>query len=105
MSFPWARHYDPGVPLEAEFPQATIPDLLFEATARNPRAPALVFFGKTTTYGQLLDQIQRLARAFRNLGLEPGERLAVLFPTAPNWWRPTTPSSPWGAWRYSSTLC
>jgi long-chain acyl-CoA synthetase len=83
MSFPWARHYDPGVPLEAEFPQATIPDLLFEAAARNPGAPALVFFGKTTTYGQLLDQVQRLARAFSNLGLEPGERLAVLLPNCP----------------------
>jgi long-chain acyl-CoA synthetase len=83
MSFPWARHYDPGVPLEAEFPQATIPDLLLDATARNPAAPALVFFGKTTIYGQLLDQVQRLARAFRNLGLEPGERLAVMLPNCP----------------------
>jgi long-chain acyl-CoA synthetase len=56
---------------------------LIEATARAPGAPALVFFGKITTYGQLLDQVQRLARAFQDLGLKPGERLALLLPNCP----------------------
>jgi len=83
MEYSWARHYDPGVPLEVEIPQDTVPGLLLEVTARSPGSLALVFFGKTITYQDLLDQVRRLARAFRNLGLKPGERLAILLPNCP----------------------
>ena len=83
MSHPWARHYDPGVPLEVAVSQATIPGLLVQAATKSPGAPALIFFGKKTSYGQLLDQVRRLARALQNLGLGPGERLAVLLPNCP----------------------
>jgi long-chain acyl-CoA synthetase len=83
MSRPWARHYDPGVPLEVAVPRETVPGLLVRAASQSPGAPALVFFGKKTTYGQLLDQVRRLARAFQNLGLGPGDRLAVLLPNCP----------------------
>ena len=83
MEYSWARHYDPGVPLEVELPQGTVPGLLLEVTARSPGSEALVFFGKTVTYQDLQDQVRRLARAFRNLGLGPGERLAILLPNCP----------------------
>jgi long-chain acyl-CoA synthetase len=83
MRHPWARHYDSGVPLEVTVPQVTVPGLLVLAAGRVPGASALVFFGKKITYGQLLDQVRRLARAFQNLGLGSGERLAVLLPNCP----------------------
>lgn len=83
MNFPWARHYDPGVPLEVDVPRATIPELLNQTAGRSPDQAALVFFGKTTTYGRLRDQARRLARSFQDLGLEPGERLGVLLPNCP----------------------
>jgi long-chain acyl-CoA synthetase len=83
MNLPWARQYDPGVPLEVEVPQATIPELLIKTAGRSPDRAALVFFGKKTTYGRLGDQARRLARSFQDLGLEPGERLAVLLPNCP----------------------
>ncbi len=83
MNLPWARQYDPGVPLEVEVPRAAIPELLSGAAGRSPDRAALVFFGKKTTYGRLWDQVRRLARAFQDLGLEPGERLAVLLPNCP----------------------
>jgi long-chain acyl-CoA synthetase len=83
MNLPWARQYDPGVPLEVEIPRAAIPELLRGAAGRSPDLAALVFFGKTTTYGRLWDQVRRLSRSFQNLGLGPGERLAVLLPNCP----------------------
>ena len=83
MSSPWARHYDPGVPLEVQIPRATVTDLLVEAARTAPASTALVFFGKKTSYGHLLDQVRRLARSFLDLGLGPGERLAVLLPNCP----------------------
>ncbi len=83
MNLPWARQYDPGVPLEVEVPRAAIPELLSGAVGRSPDRAALVFFGKITTYGRLWDQVRRLARSFQDLGLRPGERLAVLLPNCP----------------------
>lgn len=83
MSRPWARHYDPGVPLEVTVPRETLPGLLVQAARQSPGAPALIFFRKKTSFTQLLDQVRRLARAFQNLGLGPGDRLAVLLPNCP----------------------
>ena len=83
MSSPWAQQYDPGVPLEVAIPRATVPELLTEAAARAPESSALVFLGKITTYRQLLEQVQCLSRAFKDLGLKPGDRLAVLLPNCP----------------------
>ena len=48
-----------------------------------PGAPALVFFGRTISYQQLSELAARLARAFQDLGLAPGERLAILLPNCP----------------------
>jgi long-chain acyl-CoA synthetase len=83
MSTPWARHYDPGVPLEVEVPRTTVTGLLVDAARRVPASTALVFFGKKTSYGRLLDQVRRLAQSFLDLGLGPGEPLAVLLPNCP----------------------
>jgi long-chain acyl-CoA synthetase len=83
MSTPWARHYDPGVPLEVEVPRTTVTGLLVDAARRVPASTALVFFGKKTSYGRLLDQVRRLAQSLLELGLGPGEPLAVLLPNCP----------------------
>jgi long-chain acyl-CoA synthetase len=45
---------------------------------------ALISRGKTTTYGELRDQVGRLRAAFIGLGMQPGDRLALL--CANNWY-------------------
>ena len=83
MTLPWAPHYDPGVPLTVGPVTTSLPRLLLQAAAQSPQAPALVFFGRTTTYGELNTQTARLARALQNLGLAPGERLGIFLPNCP----------------------
>ena len=83
MLRPWAQYYDPGVPLTVAPATTTLPALLLAAAAKSPQAPALVFFGRVFTYGQLHDQAARLARGLRILGLAPGERLGILLPNCP----------------------
>ncbi|MCB1258551.1 MAG: AMP-binding protein, partial [Microthrixaceae bacterium] len=39
---------------------------------------ALISRGKPTTYGSLRDQVTRLRSGLVKLGLEPGDRLAIL---------------------------
>jgi long-chain acyl-CoA synthetase len=83
MTFPWASHYDPGVPLTVGPVTTSLPWLLLNAAERSPQAPALVFFGRALTYGQLNQQAASLAHALRGLGLAPGERLGLLLPNCP----------------------
>ncbi len=83
MPLPWARQYDPGVPLSVGPATTSIPWLLLHAAAQTPQAPALDFFGRTFSYRQLSELAARLARAFKDQGLSPGERLAILLPNCP----------------------
>ncbi len=83
MSFPWLKHYDPGVPPEVAPPQASVPWLLGQAAAKAPDAPALIFYGKTLTYRAFQEQAARVAQSLKALGLLPGERLAILLPNCP----------------------
>jgi long-chain acyl-CoA synthetase len=83
MTLPWAQHYDPGVPLTVEPVTTSLPRLLLQAAEKSPQAPALVFFGRTITYGELNTQTARLAEALKSLGLVPGERLGIFLPNCP----------------------
>jgi long-chain acyl-CoA synthetase len=83
VTLPWAPHYDPDVPLTIEPANDALPWLLLHAAAKTPQAPALVFFGRVFTYGQINEQAARLAQAFKSQGLAPGERLAILLPNCP----------------------
>lgn len=47
-------------------------------------APALISRNRTTTYGQLRDQVARLRGGLVGLGLEPGDRVGIL--CANNWY-------------------
>jgi long-chain acyl-CoA synthetase len=82
-TFPWANHYDLGVPLEIEPVTSSLPWLLIQAAQRSPGAPALAFFGRIISYAGLAEQVARLAHAFKSSGLAPGERLAILLPNCP----------------------
>jgi len=84
MSAPlWASQYDPGIPLMVAVPPSSVPWLLLEAAAKSPQTPALAFFGRRFSYGDLSGQAARLAQAFKDLGLGPGERLGIYLPNCP----------------------
>ena len=44
---------------------------------------ATEFFGRTTTYDQLGDQISRAAEGLRQLGVQAGDRVAIVLPNSP----------------------
>jgi long-chain acyl-CoA synthetase len=83
MTLPWVPNYDPGVPPEVEPVSSSLPWLLIRAAEKSPQAAALAFFGKTIPYATLREHTARLAQALKDLGLAPGERLAVLLPNCP----------------------
>lgn len=48
-----------------------------------PDKPALIFEGKTYTYCQLDEAVNRLANGLRTLGVEKGDRVALFLPNIP----------------------
>ncbi|WP_234505397.1 long-chain-fatty-acid--CoA ligase [Thermus brockianus] len=80
---PWLAHYDPGVPAEVEVPPIPLWRLLEESAQRFPKNVALEFLGKTLTYGETWDLARRFARGLQDLGVKPGERVAIMLPNTP----------------------
>lgn len=81
---PWLAHYDDGVPPTlAPYPTRTLVDYLADAARDRPRQAALLFKGATVTYGELDRLSDACAAAFRSLGVQRGDRIALLLPNCP----------------------
>lgn len=79
----WQSQYDLEVPATLTIPALTLPDLLYQAAAACPLQPAISFFGNTIPYRQLTQLVRQAAAGLAQLGLEPGQRLALLLPNCP----------------------
>ena len=82
-SAPWVRYYQPGVPAEIEAPTESLVALYERSVAEAGPAIATDFFGRTTSYAELGDQISRAAEGLRRLGVRAGDRVALILPNCP----------------------
>jgi len=80
---PWVSGYAPGVPSEVETPEGSLSHLIEESVQTYGKHVALEFFGATTTYAELGDQIVRAAEGLRKLGVSKGDRVALVLPNCP----------------------
>ena len=80
---PWGRSYAPGVPIDIDVPDESLVDLLEASADRFGDLVALDFFGATTTYARLADQVSRAAEGLRRLGVGAGDRVALVLPNCP----------------------
>jgi len=76
----WFKSYAPGVPHTVDFLDITLQEALTNTAEKFPESPALVFQGKSINYKELNDLVSRFAAALRGLGIEPGNRVALLLP-------------------------
>lgn len=79
----WTRNYQPGVPAEIEIPTEPLTAMCERACAAGGSTVALEFFGARTTYAQLADKIARAAEGLRRLGVQRGDRVAIILPNCP----------------------
>ena len=83
MQRPWLEHYEQGVPREFTGEALTLPQLLEHAAQTFAARPALEFLGHRQTYRQLWANVQHFAAGLQHLGVQPGERVAVMLPNTP----------------------
>ncbi|MFJ6652524.1 long-chain-fatty-acid--CoA ligase [Microbacterium sp. NPDC091313] len=80
---PWTASYADGVPDDLDEVGGSLVDIV-EASARDyPDAPALQFFGRETTYRELLEQIERAAAGLHARGVRAGDPVAIVLPNCP----------------------
>ena len=82
MNRPWLRFYG-DVPETLDYPEVSLYDAVMTTVHRIPDAVAFDFLGRTATYRELGEAIDRCADAFATLGLDQGERITISMPTSP----------------------
>lgn len=80
---PWLRHYDDGVPALLDYPSFPLYRLLDDTAGRQPDHPCTTFFGKRMSYRAVKDASDRLAASLQALGVQAGDRVALLLPNSP----------------------
>jgi long-chain acyl-CoA synthetase len=81
---PWLEHYDDGVPASLQpYPAGTIVDVVEAAARERPEHPALLFKGRTVTYGELSRASTAFAASLAADGVVKGDRVALLLPNCP----------------------
>jgi long-chain acyl-CoA synthetase len=79
----WYKHYDLRIPRSIEYPDVCLPLALQKNALSLPNTIATEFFGARLTYAALWNQILRFANALSQLGVKPGDRVAILLPNCP----------------------
>ncbi|HEY0187160.1 MAG TPA: AMP-binding protein [Cellulomonas sp.] len=77
---PWHSSYSAGVPAEIEVPDEPLNAALDRAAATWPDRVAVDFMGATTSYAELVAEVDRGAEALRRLGVRAGDRVAIALP-------------------------
>ena len=99
--YTWLDHYDAGVPATLEpYPDRTLLDYLGETAREHPERTALLFNGGKVTYGQLERLSDALAAGLVQLGVRPGDRVALCLPNCPQFI-----IAEFGVWKAGAISC
>lgn len=80
---PWHRHYPEEIPATLDYDRKALHQFLYEAADLYPEKKALHFMGKEITYKEVLQQTETFAAYIQKLGLEKGDRVAIMLPNSP----------------------
>lgn len=84
-SRPWTRHYDYNVPATLRYPTTPVQTALAIPANTYPNKVALDFFGTTTTFYELRQQVLRFSNALAGLGVTQGDRVGIQLGNCPQY--------------------
>ncbi len=82
---PWLEWYAKGVPADVEIPEKSIPEMVDDAVKKWGDKTALVFYGKKIKHKEIHEWSLRFAAALHDLGVQKGDRVAILLPNCPQY--------------------
>ena len=79
----WHKAYAPGVAPSIDYENIIMPEAL-ERTAKNyPDNTSFIMMGKKISFSQLNDLVNRFATALADLGIQKGDKVALILPNIP----------------------
>ncbi len=99
MERPWYKSYAKGIPYNLNYEKTTMPAALQRTVRDFPEKTALVFLDTRISYRQLEEMANRFANALIDLGVKPGDKVAMLMPNMPQ-----LVAATYGAWRAGAVV-
>ncbi|HVJ49963.1 long-chain fatty acid--CoA ligase [Desulfitobacterium sp.] len=82
---PWLSSYEPGVRATLEIPNITLLEMFKQTVERFSEHPALLFQGRSWSYRQMDEAVERMARALSYRGVKSGDRISIYMPNSALW--------------------
>ncbi|AWE08261.1 long-chain fatty acid--CoA ligase [Lysinibacillus sp. 2017] len=79
----WLASYPEEIPHTLELPKIPVQQFLTKAYEEVPNNVAVHFMGKELTYKELYESAMKFANYLRSLGVEKGDRVAIMLPNCP----------------------
>ncbi|WP_339262664.1 long-chain-fatty-acid--CoA ligase [Solibacillus sp. FSL W7-1472] len=79
----WLASYPKEVPHSIELPEIPVHQFLTQAFESMPNKVAIHFMGRELTYKELYESALKFANYLRSLGVEKGDRVAIMLPNCP----------------------
>src|SRR6058998_2633941 len=81
---PWLASWPAGVPKSIDYPDISVDELLRRAAKEYANRPAISFYGKSISYGELDQAADRFAAGLRKIGVRRGDRVSLVLPNTPH---------------------
>lgn len=82
---PWLKFYEPHVPEHIEYQSRTMPEILQATAEERAYRTAMIFKGRRISYGEFNRLVDQFAAGLQQLGVKPGDRVAVHLPNCPQY--------------------
>lgn len=79
----WLECYPKEVLPNYDYPKQNLAQFLIDSAEKFPEHIALAFLGKKIKYKELLDETYRFANVLKDLGVQKGDRVAIMLPNCP----------------------
>jgi len=79
----WEVHYPGDIPTSINYDNIPLYHFLEKAAGRFAEKKALYFMGKELTFKELYDESKKVANYLQTLGLQKGDRVAIMLPNCP----------------------
>ncbi|PLS16928.1 long-chain fatty acid--CoA ligase [Bacillus sp. M6-12] len=80
---PWLALYPSEIPHELSYGETPLPAFLKEAAEQFPEQTSIHFMGKKLTFKEVYHSALKFAAYLKQLGLEKGDRVAIMLPNCP----------------------
>ncbi|SFD59290.1 long-chain acyl-CoA synthetase [Lentibacillus persicus] len=79
----WHAHYPDDIPTSIVYDEKPLDSFLAANAEKFPKKKALYFMGKEMTFAEVYSEAKKMAGYLQSLGLEKGDRVAVMLPNSP----------------------